>query len=79
MASLSYEASVNIKAPLDVVYGYVADFPRHVEWNHQHAKMAPLTSGPVRVGSQFQTVEQNASNLKFGQKVMFAVGDRSSG
>jgi len=74
MTSVSYETSVNIKAPVDVVYGYVADFPRHVEWNHQPTKMTPLTSGPVSVGSQFQTQEQAPSNLKFGQKVMFAVG-----
>jgi uncharacterized membrane protein len=74
MTSVSYETSVNIKAPVDVVYGYVADFPRHVEWNHQPTKMTPLTSGPVSVGSRFQTQEQTASNLKFGQKVMFALG-----
>jgi len=36
--------------------------------------MTPLTNGSVRVGSQFQTREQTPSNLKFGQKVMFAVG-----
>lgn len=73
MASVSYETSVNIKAPVDAVYGYVADFPRHVEWNHQPKKITPLTDGPVRVGSQFQTVEQNPSNMKTSQKVMFAV------
>ena len=73
MTSLSYETSVIVEAPAEVVYGYVADFPRHVEWSHQPTKMIPLTEGPTHVGSQFQTHEQAASNLKFGQKMMFSV------
>jgi uncharacterized membrane protein len=73
MASTSYETSVNIEAPADVVYSYVADFPRHVEWNHSPTKITPVTDGPIRVGSQFQTQEQTASNLKLGQRVMLAV------
>jgi len=73
MASLSYETSVNIKAPVDVVFGYVADFPRHAEWNHQPTEIVPLTEGSIDVGSQFQTHEQTASNIKFGQKVMFSL------
>jgi uncharacterized membrane protein len=73
MANLSYETSVVVEAPADVIYDYVADFPRHVEWCHQPQKMVPLTEGPIGVGSQFQTYEQGPSNMRFGQKVMFGV------
>ena len=59
MSHVSYEASVEVEAPAKVVYDYVADFPRHVEWNHQPTKMVPATEGPVRVGSQFQTTRQS--------------------
>jgi len=73
MAHVSYETSVEVEAPANVVYDYIADFPRHVEWNHQPTKMVPVTEGPVRVGSQYKTTEQTPSNASFGTKVMFAV------
>ena len=73
MTNLSFEESVVVEAPAKVVYGYVADFPRHVEWNHQPNEMTALTEGPTRVGSQYQTVEGMPSNISFGKKMMFTV------
>ncbi len=34
MTKFTTERSVAIRAPIEVVYDYVSDFPRHVEWNH---------------------------------------------
>jgi hypothetical protein len=33
MPSVSFESSIDIAVPPDDVYSYVADFPRHIEWN----------------------------------------------
>ena len=71
--SLGYETSVVVKAAPGVVYEYVADLPRHVEWSHQPQKIVPLTEGPVRVGSQFQAHEGMPSNITFSRKLMFSV------
>lgn len=58
MADFTRERSVTIQAPIEVVYDYVSDFPRHVGWNHQPTEMTKLTDGPVSVGSKFRTKEQ---------------------
>jgi uncharacterized membrane protein len=73
MTDLSFETSVQIDAPTGIIYDYIADFPRHVEWNHQPVKMTPLTDGPVRVGSRYQTDEQLQSNASLGTKIQFAL------
>ena len=73
MADLSFETSVKIQAPPATIFPYVGDITRHVEWNHQPQTLTPLTDGPMRVGSQYRTVEAPASNMKFMEKVMFKV------
>jgi uncharacterized membrane protein len=73
MPTKSFETSVTIAVPPETVYSYVADFPRHMEWNHSPNQMIALQDGPVQVGSQFQTEEGGPSNAPFSQRVMFAV------
>lgn len=73
MADRSFETSIVVNAPANVVYDYLVDFPRHVEWNHQPTRMVPLTEGPVQVGSQYQTYEQTAKNASVGTKLMFTL------
>lgn len=63
MTEFTDERTVLIQAPLEIVYEYVSDFPRHTEWNHRPTEMIKLTEGPVAVGSVFRTKEQAASNL----------------
>ena len=65
MAKFSFETAVDIQAPKDQIYNYVADFPRHTEWNHQPQQMTSLTSGPARVGSQYKTEEDLPSNIAY--------------
>ena len=69
--SKTYEASVVVNAPADVVYEYVADLPRHVEWNKQPEKMVAHTEGVVRVGSKYQTHEGMPRDMPLGKKLMF--------
>lgn len=65
MTDFTEECSVAIQAPIEAVYEYVSDFPRHVEWNHQPTEMTKLTDGPVGVGSVFRTKEQPTSSTSW--------------
>ena len=74
MADMRGERSIVIPAPIEKVYAYVSDFPRHIEWNHQPGKMEKLTDGPVGVGTRFRTYESPPSNTNwFMANVMFPV------
>lgn len=71
MADYRGERTVVIQAPIQAVYAYVSDFPRHIEWNHQPTEMTKLTEGPVGVGSVFRTIEQTPSNMSGLMKIIF--------
>jgi len=74
MPEMSGEQSIIIQAPIEAVYTFVSDFPRHIEWNHQPFKMTQLTDGDIRVGTRFRTQEQPPSNIPwFMSKVMFPI------
>lgn len=73
MSDYKFETAVQINAPIDKVYNYVADFPRHVEWNHQPQAMTAVSGGEVAVGSKFRTEESGPSNMGFIQKIMLMV------
>ena len=73
MPTQTISASVDIAVPVAKVYAHVADLPRHVEWNLQPRVMTPLTEGPLRVGSRFETVEGAPSTLKLRDRMMFGL------
>ena len=49
-----YETTLLIPAPIERVYDYVADFPRHAEWNGRWQTIRPITIGAPHVGSLYQ-------------------------
>jgi len=51
------EVSTEIAAPVEAVYRYLADFPRHKEWSIGVAELEPITNGEIRVGSEFKAAE----------------------
>lgn len=51
------EVSIDITAPVDRVYRYLADFTRHSEWSMSVAKIEQVTPGPVAVGTEFKSSE----------------------
>jgi hypothetical protein len=73
MAKFSYQTDVHIHAPIEKVYRYLADFPRHVEWNHQPQSMTALTGGDPVVGSQYRTEESSPSNMPFLRKIIMSM------
>lgn len=74
MANVSYEATATIRASVEQVYSYLADFPRHVEWNYQPQEMVALTEGPVRVGARYKTEEKNfPSQMPTMQKAIMSI------
>lgn len=51
------EVSIDIAAPPDEVYRYLADFGRHAEWSMSVAVMEQVTPGPVGLGTEFKASE----------------------
>ena len=49
--------SVDIAAPIEDVYGYLADFRRHAEWSYGVAEVEPSASANAGVGSEFKASE----------------------
>jgi uncharacterized protein YndB with AHSA1/START domain len=51
------EVSVDIAAPAEKVYGYLADFTKHSEWSMSVAAIEQVTPGAVGVGTEFKASE----------------------
>ena len=73
MAEFTSERTLVIAAPLEVVYEYVGDLPRHVEWNQQPTEITKITNGPVGVGSVFRAKEKPPRNTSRLMKMIFPV------
>ena len=64
--------SVLINAPIETVYNYIADFPRHPEWNANLDKLTQTSNGGLGVGTQYVTDEAPPETLPWIMRnVMF--------
>ncbi len=52
------ETSIDIAAPVETVYEYLADFPRHSEWSTSVGELVPVSNGPIAVGMEFEATEE---------------------
>jgi len=52
------ETAIDIAAPVETVYDYLADFSRHPEWSTGVSELAPVGNGPVAVGTELKAVEE---------------------
>lgn len=57
------EVSIDIIAPMEKVYRYLADFTRHSEWSMSVAAIEQVTPGPVGVGTEFKATETLPTKL----------------
>jgi len=48
---------IDIAAPPEKVYRYLADFTRHGEWSMSVSELQQITPGPIAVGTQFKSHE----------------------
>lgn len=53
----SNTVAIDIDAPPEKVFSYLADFTRHGEWSMSVSKLEQLTPGPIAVGSEFKSSE----------------------
>lgn len=53
----SNEVSIDISAPPEKVFAYLADFTRHGKWSMSVSKLEKLTPGPIGVGTEFKSSE----------------------
>lgn len=51
------EVSIDIAAPPERVFRYLADFARHGEWSMSVTTLEQITPGPVGVGTEFKSTE----------------------
>lgn len=52
------ETAIDITAPVETVYQYLADFPRHAEWSTGVEELVPVGQGPVTVGMELKATEK---------------------
>lgn len=58
---LQWQGSVDIAAPVDRVYAYLADFPRHCEWAQTIESMELIKPGSADgIGAVYKTYERQA-------------------
>jgi uncharacterized protein YndB with AHSA1/START domain len=58
------EVRIDIEAPAEDVYRYLADFARHREWSSATiTELRQLTPGPVGVGTEFEAAETRPSKV----------------
>jgi hypothetical protein len=50
-----FEERINIHAPADRVYDYVADMTAHAEWSGNGLQVTSSSGGPVAVGTVYDT------------------------
>jgi uncharacterized protein YndB with AHSA1/START domain len=51
------QVSIDIAAPPEKVFRYLADFARHGEWSMSVSQLEQLTPGEVGVGTEFKSSE----------------------
>ena len=51
------ETAIDIAAPVETVYQYLADFSRHPEWSTGLEKVTPVGNGSFAVGSELEATE----------------------
>ena len=70
MTEMTGKQAILIEAPVEQVYAYIADFPKHCEWNDGLVHMKRITNGPIAVGSQFHTEEKIPDDIPAVMKMM---------
>jgi uncharacterized membrane protein len=56
-----WQGTIHIKAPVEQVYSYLADFPRHCEWAQTLDRMEQVRPGDSKgIGTQYRTFERQA-------------------
>lgn len=51
------QVSIDLAAPPEKVFHYLADFTRHGEWSMSVTKLEKITPGPIKVGTEFVSHE----------------------
>jgi uncharacterized membrane protein len=68
MTEVTGKTSIVINAPAQEVYSYLLDFTRHPEWVTNLQRVRQETSGPIGVGTTFQSSE-GPPPVAFAQKL----------
>lgn len=78
------ESAIDIAAPVETVYEYLADFSRHPEWSTGVEELVPVEKGPVAVGTELKATEKvparftsytRITALEPGRRIAWESGD----
>ena len=58
------QVTIDIAAPIDQIYSYLADLRRHSEWSMSVAKIEQMTPGEIGVGTVFKASEELPQRLE---------------
>ncbi|HEX7587309.1 MAG TPA: SRPBCC family protein [Anaerolineae bacterium] len=58
------EVTIDIAAPIEKVYQYLADLRRHSEWSMSASKIEQMTPGEIGVGTEFKASEELPQKLE---------------
>lgn len=68
MSEYKGQTSITIQAPVETVYAYLADFPKHAEWARNIGSVTQIGAGPIEIGTRFKTAE-GPPPVKLTQKI----------
>jgi uncharacterized protein YndB with AHSA1/START domain len=81
----TYRVAIDIAAPPETVYAYIADLTRHSEWSADPLAISAVSPGPATVGSRYTstaqaqgrtiTAELEVTELQPPQRFAFSVRD----
>jgi uncharacterized protein YndB with AHSA1/START domain len=61
MADITWQGAITIKAPVEQVYRYLADLPRHAEWAQSVVELELVRPGDASgLGARYRTAERQS-------------------
>jgi uncharacterized protein YndB with AHSA1/START domain len=79
MPTIDWQGTVIIAAPVEQVYAYLADFPRHREWAQSVVELEEVHPGDSRgAGRRYRTAERQAWQADRGPRQPLTTGTKGT-
>jgi hypothetical protein len=79
MPSIEWQGTLTVAAPVEWVYGYLADFPRHREWAQSVVELAEVHPGDgAGVGRRYRTAERQQWQHDRGPRQPLTTGTKGT-
>ena len=76
---IRWQDTIFVKAPVEQVYRYLADFSRHSEWAQTIERVEQIDAGgPLGVGAQYRAIERQAWQNNRGPREPLTTGSQEN-